>query len=239
MANKAKKTSLKDLKDSIKEIQYARDKTKAILKYNARILGKQNYYRFATHITADLRDIGYVINHILYQRLKDAKINFKDKRYRRIYKDYKYKTWSINGITLFTIQACKFKIPMQCTIEGYKPEAKKSKSIKPKTNLYNDIEKLYDKVSNGEKCDTKWEIRRIETYERDKGRCQITNEYLNFKEFDIHHIIPKENGGTDDIDNLITIKKDVHIELHKEITNTVLSQNYPKFDEFRKIILNN
>lgn len=50
----------------------------------------------------------------------------------------------------------------------------------------------------------------------------------------VHHVIPREYGGKNELENLVILKKEIHTQLHMK--NPVFSN--PKFDYLRKKILN-
>ncbi|MCS5422167.1 MULTISPECIES: HNH endonuclease [Psychrilyobacter] len=165
---------------------------------------------------------------MIYNRLKDiARRNHKDERYRERFRGYNYKTWSINNTTLFTIQARKWKL------------AKLSSKKKPKklTIKQDKSKRLIDEKTshkNNQAYSKEWSAIRAILYHRENCICYVTGEYVRHNEFVVHHIIPKEYGGKDNFENLIILKKEIHIELHKK--NPSFSN--PKFDELRKEILN-
>jgi 5-methylcytosine-specific restriction endonuclease McrA len=53
--------------------------------------------------------------------------------------------------------------------------------------------------------------------ERDSNMCARCREgrFLRSRHLCVHHIIPKEHGGTDDEENLITLCRDCHRWAHK------------------------
>jgi group II intron reverse transcriptase/maturase len=53
-----------------------------------------------------------------------------------------------------------------------------------------------------------WTKQRARAMRRDKGTCQHCG--IDCKTMDVHHIIPREQGGTDDLDNLITLCRECH-----------------------------
>lgn len=89
-------------------MQKNRDKKQA-LKFNSSILGIQNYYKKATMCNRDFVSIGYKINKVLYNRIGKSFYK-KDTLYTKLHPRYNYRVWNIQNITLFIIQACKFKI---------------------------------------------------------------------------------------------------------------------------------
>ena len=191
------------------------------MKYNSQVLGIQNYYKIATHINIDLARIGFEINKCMFNLF--GKGNYKpDERWKRIYKGYSYKTWTVRGITLFTIQACKHRYPMQ-----FSP---KSKLISQKYLLTKESEVLFSRIEHS--MNPNWEKIRAEIYFLQKGICAITGEYIKHNQFDVHHILPKSKGGTDNSNNLILLKREIHKEIHKKNPNSQLMKN-KKFIEYR------
>lgn len=194
---KRKHKILQELKEQIKIIQKYKSKAQAI-KYNAMILGIQNYYNIATMVNIDLGRIGYILTRILKNRL--GKGNYKkDILYERRYSKYNYKVWNVNKITLFTLDACKFKVPKQY-------------SKRKKTRI--EIDRLYRYTELGDK---NWEVLRAKVRYMYNSKCAVTNEYINGNNnFHIHHIIPQKNGGKDTLENLILLKPEVHRALHSK-----------------------
>lgn len=174
MSKKAKKKSAETLRNTIIEIQKNPNIDKA-MKYNSRVRGMQNYYRIATHISISLSEVGFAISKAQYNRLKGiAKNNQKDDRYRERYKGYNYKTWSIKGITLFTIEAIKIKNPMMYS-EG------KVKALQGKKLITKETERVYENMSQG--VNEEWHRIRAVLYHRQACKCYVTGEFLKHNEF--------------------------------------------------------
>lgn len=228
MKDSAIKNCSTKLKETIKKIQ-KKQTVKNILLYNSQVRGIQNYYQIATNITNSLSKIGFITDKAIYNRLKGiARRSHKDERYRERFRGYNFKTWSIKDITLFTVQAKKCKNPMMFS-------KKTPKVLTIKKDKFNQIENLYEKISKGkEQTNTEWELQRIRVYQKAKCICYVTGEYVKFNEFKVHRIIPSEYGGKDNLENLVILKKEIHMELHKK--NPSFSN--PKFDNLRKEILN-
>ncbi len=223
------KKCTENLRGTIKKIQ-KNPTMENVLLYNSQVRGIQNYYQIVTHISKSLRKIGYKTDRIAYNRLRYiAKINHKDEQYRERFKGFNFKTWSVNNITLFSIQAMKCRNPM-----SFSNKAPKKLMIKQDKKI--EVEKLYEKISseNSKEYNKDWNAKRAVLYHRENCICYVTGEYVKHNEFAIHHIIPREYGGKDDLENLIILKKEIHIELYKK--NPSFSN--PKFDELRKEILN-
>ncbi len=222
------------LKTTVIKIQKG-NRIKNTILYNSQVRGIQNYYRVASNVSKNLSIVGYHTDKILHNRLRNiAKLNVKDDKYQERYKGYRYKTWTVEDITLFTIQACKTKNPMQFSkrIANLKESQKRPKINTTKEN----IERLYNKIAYKRyEGNSEWELLRIKVYEKAKGKCFVSTEYVDFNNFEVHHIIPREFGGKDVLNNLVILRKDIHRELHKKNPNITGNTN---FDKLRQVILN-
>lgn len=58
-------------------------------------------------------------------------------------------------------------------------------------------------------------------YSAQKGKCLITGKFLYADEVEVHHITPREIGGTDKFKNLIVIHKDAHKLIHATTNETI------------------
>ncbi|MCY9007363.1 reverse transcriptase domain-containing protein [Peribacillus frigoritolerans] len=79
---------------------------KAVMNYNAYILGIKNYYKIATHINIDLGKIAYLLSKALHNRLKSiGKYGIPIKpsgTYKRLHKN-NFRTYKIAGLYLFPL----------------------------------------------------------------------------------------------------------------------------------------
>lgn len=227
ISNKAINRIKGNLKNTIKEIvkNNGKDRIKKATKYNSIVLGVHNYYRIASHCSIDFREINFAVNKLLYNRLGFPNYT-KDDRYRRMFKGCRQKVWNINGVTLFTISYIKSKNPLQYS--------KNKNKISDKVKLETDNSKLFGEIHNSK--DPEWELLKAKIHFLKNGKCYVCNEYLKNNKFNVHHKVPKEYGGTNDIRNLILLRSDIHRELHKVKPDENLLKNR-KFLELRKIIL--
>lgn len=80
---------------------------------------------------------------------------------------------------------------------------------------------------------TKWyQIYKYSLWTKQKGKDPITNEPLNINEMDIHHIKPKKQDGTDEIENLILINRSTHKMIHSK-----KETNFRKIIQYRKYLV--
>jgi HNH endonuclease len=56
--------------------------------------------------------------------------------------------------------------------------------------------------------------RRREVFVRDCGECEYCGNYSAYDDGEVHHLISRGKGGTDDIDNLVWICKGCHRTRH-------------------------
>ena len=49
---------------------------------------------------------------------------------------------------------------------------------------------------------------------RDFLACQKCGVKLGYSHADFHHILPRSKGGTDEVDNLVTVCRPCHVGLH-------------------------
>ncbi|MGL5057113.1 MAG: HNH endonuclease signature motif containing protein [Fusobacteriaceae bacterium] len=108
----------------------------------------------------------------------------KDKKYKLRYKGYNFQVWNVASTTIFTLQAIKFKIPKLFSAK------KKVKNVEKQIEI-NEIEDP--------------QIRAILRVARN-STCEVTGEYINGNNnFYVHRLVPKEHGGSDDLENLMLL----------------------------------
>ena len=85
-------------------------------------------------------------------------------------------------------------------------------------------ERLVDFQGNN----NEWYIWKWTLFTIQKGKDKITGKDLKASRVVIHHIIPQEKGGSDELENLILIDKDTHTRLHYD------SELPKEFEKYRK-----
>ncbi|MGL5427935.1 MAG: hypothetical protein ACRDAS_08495, partial [Cetobacterium sp.] len=213
ISNKAKKQILETIRIEIKELQ----KNKTIgqsLKFNSVIRGMQNYYCMATMVNIDFSEIGYKVNRILMSRI--GKYSWiKDAKYSERYKGYNYQVWTVAEVTLFTLQACKFKIPRLFSAKN-KIEVEEKEILIEKEEEQIDMEKLRAMLRMAR-----------------NSICEVTGNYIKGKDdFYVHWLIPRERGGTADFENLMLLESSF-----KDLLKRKDAKNYYVDNEnYRKIL---
>ena len=193
ISDKARKAILTLIREEIKELQRRRTATQ-VLKFNSIILGIQNYYRMATMVNIDFSKIGYIVNKSLMNRLGKPS-GKKDKKYKLRYKGYNFKVWNVAGTTIFTLQAIKFKIPKLFSAK------KKVMNVEKQIEI-NEIENP--------------QIRAILRLQRN-STCEVTGKYIAGNDnFYVHRLVPREHGGSDDLENLMLLDSSFKALLESE-----------------------
>lgn len=62
-----------------------------------------------------------------------------------------------------------------------------------------------------------WEITRRQVLQRDNFRCVSCSEELASEDADVHHLLPRSMGGTDEMSNLVTLCDGCHASHHPNL----------------------
>ncbi|QWU06386.1 group II intron reverse transcriptase/maturase [Heyndrickxia coagulans] len=223
MSDKAKKKAIAKLRGQIKKVE---NSPREVSKLNATIVGIQNYYRYATHITVDLSKIGFSVRKILYNRTKAilSQKGTKSNTFKKLYPKFNGKVIFIHGVNVFPIDHIRTKYPTNF-----------SQDICPYTDLGR--QKIHDQLKGCNQAiihhlmynplpdqSMEYNDNRISLYVGQLGQCAVTNVPLELGDMEVHHKIPRNQGGSDEYRNLIFIRKDVHKLIHS--TEKVTIQKY-------------
>lgn len=211
---KAKRT----IKSAIKKMVQNQE-VKTINQYNAIVMGLQNYYKIASHVSKDFADINYECSIVQYNRMRHNLKRVTEKEntselYRKLYGDYNGKTFSLKGITLFPIYAVKTKKPLnfQQDICLYTKKGRDKIHSNLMVNLdYELLRYLMENPNRNES--TEFNDNRISKFVAQKGKCAISGELLE-KGDDVHHLKGRNIDGADKYNNLMFVKKTIHILIH-------------------------
>lgn len=237
MCDKAKERIIIQIREAIEKIENTQEKEKqyqAISRYNALVMGVHNYYRIATHISVDCRNIEWRTGHMLKNRLtriglsKEPKGNMKDSG---IYKSSVLKWYGksrrlryLRNHYILPIGFVSNKIPMSRTrkINRYTKEGRalKHQNLKFDTGVLRWLMRNPVKGQSIEYADN-----RISLYAAQYGKCAVTNELLEAHDIHCHHKVPKQYGGSDNYSNLLIVSETVHKLIHatkKETLNKYL-----------------
>lgn len=223
ISKKADKNIRKRLKEKVNRMRKNPCTTEAN-KYNSTVLGIQNYYKIATQICVDFNDIAFDVNRYIKQRLKKylkkKKKVRKSNTYLMYYGEYNFKERVIGDVILYPILGVKFNIPYAFKQEtcNYTEEGRKliHKNINMDTKILRYLMENPIKDASAEYNDN-----RISLFSAQKGICGISKEKLTIGNMEVHHKIPKYDGGKDDYKNLIFITKNVHKLIHAKNECTI------------------
>lgn len=217
VSRKAKDKIKKELKRKIKYINKNAN-ADTVNMYNATILGQHNYYSIATHVAKDFYRIGFDLKRTLYNNTKSKATNkgTKNKAYEKFYKKYNYKTMYISGIALYPIQGIDYKNALAFTQEtcNYTPRGRRLIHDKLKSIDMNVLRYIMRYPISNES--EQYNDNRISLYCGQQGKCYITKETLEIGDMEVHHKKMKCQGGTDEYNNLVYLKKDIHRLIHSK-----------------------
>ena len=221
MCNKAKKITINKLKTQIKEIQ-KHGNSKEVLKLNSMILGMHNYYKCATKITYDFREINFLVTKTLEIRLKPWISNKPQftKTYKRLYGNYKGKIRTINGITMFPIYGCKTSNAMHLHRDICNYTKQGRNKIHQNLRGYKHLIDYLLRTANDDNT-AEFNDNRISLIAGQRGKCYITGLDLEIGNMECHHKKQKCDGGTDEYKNLVWICGEAHKLIHCTRLDTI------------------
>lgn len=224
MSDKAVVKTKQDLKNAVKLIQHTagNDRINAIDRYNAVVIGKQNYYGIANNVTIDFQKIHNSIRKSLRNRLK-TEAKHKDKEAENIwqYNSLKQKfdkskqvRW-IEGRAVVPISCYKARNPMakERAINDYTPEGRnRINELSGKEYYSEEFVRMMLKPIKGESA--LLNETRITLFTMQKGKSRISGRLLSPTDVEVHHKVPRHLGGTDEFANLCLVTRMEHKLIH-------------------------
>lgn len=212
MSEKAMVKTINELKSKVKNIRY-NAKSAEVNKLNVSILGSHNYYKIATHVSADFAKINFLVRRHLYNSLRVISSNkiYRTKIYDRYYGKYNGKVTSICNVTIFPIYGIKNKYPINFSqnICNYTEEGRELIHKK-----INGIEHLIKYLLAHGTSSLELDDNKLSLMCGQKGRCHVSNEELSVGNMECHHKLPKSQGGTDAYENLVWLTNASHKLVH-------------------------
>lgn len=227
ISDKAKQNILNDLRVKIRQLGKSNDANE-VNKFNSTIIGLHNYYKIASNISVDFKDIAYLVKRELYNSTKNmrSKSGTISKTFSKYYGKYNYKITYLKGIALFPINGVSYKPAMNFDqdISNYT----KSGRIKVHNNIKDiDLYTLRYLMNNPIVSQSvEYNDNRISLYVGQKGRCYISGMELEIGSMEVHHKIPRVMNGLDKYDNLAFVHSSVHKLIHA--TNEETIRKYSK-----------
>ena len=219
ISDKAIKRVKCQAREMVKRIQSpanANEEYKAVGAYNAYVSGVHNYYRYATHISKDIRKIAFGITRTMKNRLRerlqmqgDSIPPYIAERYGKS-RQIRY----VNGQALIPIGYVQTKAPLfkrrevnQYTAEGRKIIHKSLETV--------NISILHFLMRNPvQYASVELNTNRLALYCAQQGCCAVTKQPLEIGNIHCHHKIPRKQGGNDRYSNLVLVSEEIHILIH-------------------------
>jgi len=217
-------------------LKIVKDKTnfETIHDWNAYVVGIHNYYKGMTHFHKCFEKIGWRIRKLFYHTMKKRVKFIEEQSCKNNFMRGVYKTWGKDGYYCFEgypIIQIEWANWDNTLIAGQKGKITRKnpydygeKRHRPGVSL-EDIGYLVNTskyIKN-----SRLAMFRISKYSSCKGVSYLSGEYVPVNEYHCHHIKPRENGGTNDFDNLCVLSKTEHDILHSS-EPSVLYEIYPK-----------
>ena len=205
-----------------------KDELSEVRLFNLMVVGIQNYYKIATHISEDCRILGRQISTILKNRLSkqgDCRLKRSGRKLtdfeQKMYGDSKMLRYVAGtGEPIYPVGYVQTKKPMAIKhqICHYTAEGRKELHTNLSLNVNLLIKLMKMTIQNG----TEFADNRLSLFSAQDGKCAVTQEkFMSTDEIHCHHIIPKSKGGTDEYKNLILVSKSVHKLIHATKEKTI------------------
>lgn len=249
MTQKAMESTRKKIKTAIKKVQ-KNPCAKTVQYFNSVVMGIQNYYKIATHISQNLGDIHFHCRRTLYNRLHSnwKEANFEDmSRQQKVrYKGTNQKLYKIQDNILVPISRQAHISPMNFNQEICNYTKKGRDIIHKKLKVV--PKSIIDQISSQHLYGKSMEYtdNRISRYIAQHGKCAVTGYELG-THFHCHHIIPYKVSKDDSFTNLVVLLEDIHKVIHMKDKNKILKvlqmfeikgKKLDKLNEFRKKVGN-
>lgn len=232
MSDKAYKHALNELKAQAKNIGRPRkgnNEFQEVQRYNAMVLGIQNYYSISTDVNMDARNLQRAVMTILTNSLGSEKGVRMSKEGREL-TDFEKITFGKSEMLRYTkatkqpiypIGYIKTRHPMakKTAICSYTPEGREGlhDNLRIDKNLLLSLMKTPNKYQSLEFNDNK-----LSKFSAQFGRCAITGKvFQEVSDIHCHHKLPKSFGGTDKYENLILVLEPVHKLIHASTKETI------------------
>lgn len=234
LTKKARKSVQKKIKEQVKILQKERT-VNNVLKLNKIIAGEHNYYAYATMVCEDFARIDYNLSKCLKRRLKSLtpktkkkkgkrnkteKKGYKTREYLKKYDKYQGKPQILLGIYRYPIYGITTQTPymFKQRICNY---TEKGRKLIHKGLGSIDQSMLNYLINNpSTKQSIEFNDNRISKYVAQMGRCSVSGITLN-EDMQVHHIKPKQDGGTDEYNNLTIVSYEIHKLIHATKTDTI------------------
>lgn len=202
---------------------------KEVAKYNAMVLGVQNYYRIATDISKDCRLLHRSVMTVFTNRLrtqKGCRLVRTGRELREVERKLYGKSGQLRFIAgtdepIYPVGYVRHKIPMakRISVNPYTIQGRIGihNNLRINTHLMWQLMNQALPHRSAEYADN-----RISLFSAQWGKCAVTG--LPFESLDdihCHHKKPRHMGGTDKYENLTLVQKQVHRLIHATSNDTI------------------
>jgi group II intron reverse transcriptase/maturase len=232
VCDKAIQRQKQKLVEQVKRIAkptYGRKERDEITLYNSMVMGTQNYYRFATHVSLDFAKLQYAVRLVLYNRLKQDRGSRLCRTGRTLTKVEKEKYGGSRllryvtgtGEPIYPIGCIQHKNPIakKRNSGGYTPEGRQELHNNLRINVALMLEVMRQPLygNSAEYADN-----RISLFSAQWGKCAVTGRKFECAEdIHCHHKTPKSVGGTDKYSNLVLVLTPIHRLIHATDSETI------------------
>jgi RNA-directed DNA polymerase len=217
MTKKALGNAQTKIKQAVKVIQ-KHQSPENVWRFNMVIMGIQNYYSAASHITIDLNELDNRLNKALYNRLKEMRKEaaFQDltKSLQKRYKGYECRLYKIKEMALVPIHAqrCKVNLNFSQTICNYTTAGRDK--IHQNLRVINKQILAYVMKQFIPNRSIEYNDNRISRFIAQYGKCAVTGIELDLNDWHCHHKRPYHQTKDDSYGNLLIVHESVHRLIH-------------------------
>ena len=226
VGDKAVKRIQAEAKQKVKDIARppkGMTEARAIINYNAFVMGEHNYYQMATGVSADFREIGYHTGKVLKRFGDRLKKEPKTKIEGAVVERYgtseliRY----IKNLPVAPISYVRTKAPIckKRSVQKYTPEGRKEihKNLGFNTGMLRAL--LHQEIHE---VSAEYADNRLSLFCAQYGKCAVTGQVIEtLGDVHCHHKLPQDKGGKDNYQNLIIVREDVHTLIHATTQPTI------------------
>ena len=226
VSEKAVKRITAEAKRKIKDIARppkGMTEARAILNYNAFVMGEHQYYQMATGVSVDFRNIGYQVRRTMKRLSNRLKKEPKEKIGGAVVDRYgsskliRYiKNLPVAPISYVRTSGPKYKNPL---IQKYTPEGR----VRIHEKLAFDTRMLHALLRQEVHSQSAaYADNRLSLFCAQYGKCAVTGQMFEMLgDIHCHHKLPVAMGGKDNYQNLILVRESIHILIHATSDSTI------------------
>jgi len=197
--------------------------------YNSMVMGMQNYYKIATNVGLDCREINRAVMTIFTNRLRPSRGSRLSKKgrvlteaERKLYgKSKQLRFVAGSEEPIYPIGYIKHKNPMPRGMFICSFTSDGRKGLHDNLRINTSLMRLMMKQTLFGRS-TEYADNRISLFSAQWGKCSVTGrEFMLLEDIHCHHIAPKRKGGTDKYENLTLVLAPMHKLIHATDESTI------------------